>query len=369
MTGNISNVKTLQADMTIPERIKGDPGAVYTPSVAADGTISWTNNGDLPNPDSRNIMGPQGPAGADVSVSTEQTSDGYSVTFTDSTHSETVELKNGEQGPTGPQGEKGDKGDKGDPGEVTTEQLNAAIEEVEAEIPQLPDTPTTDGSYKLVNTITTDSETEEQSSELSWEEDSSSGGGVTYTAGPGIKITENNEIQKESLNNVLGYWIGTLYYGNSINDILRPVEPTSKDEAIALLKAGKIITGYGFSCTTDELVSNPTDPSGFLSNILQVLTIRSSDGSYIFSRYMGTDTFTISSSLHSCLVGNLFIRFADAGYLRNFIFRKMYYYKGSVTATTIPDAIYELATTRIADSLVSEETVPTVNNTINWLYE
>ena len=51
--------------------IKGDTGAtgaVYTPSIDAQGNISWTNNGGLPNPTSRNIRGPQGlpgPAGAD----------------------------------------------------------------------------------------------------------------------------------------------------------------------------------------------------------------------------------------------------------------------------------------------------------------
>ena len=31
-------------------RLKGDPGAVFTPSVS-DGVMTWTNNGDLPNPD------------------------------------------------------------------------------------------------------------------------------------------------------------------------------------------------------------------------------------------------------------------------------------------------------------------------------
>lgn len=42
---------------------KGDNGTTFTPSVSADGTLSWTNNGNLPNPASRNIRGPQGPQG------------------------------------------------------------------------------------------------------------------------------------------------------------------------------------------------------------------------------------------------------------------------------------------------------------------
>lgn len=38
-------------------------GTTYTPSVAADGTISWTNDGSQSNPPSINIRGPQGAKG------------------------------------------------------------------------------------------------------------------------------------------------------------------------------------------------------------------------------------------------------------------------------------------------------------------
>ena len=37
---------------------------VYTPSISSDGVLSWTNNGDLPNPSPVNIKGPQGKTGA-----------------------------------------------------------------------------------------------------------------------------------------------------------------------------------------------------------------------------------------------------------------------------------------------------------------
>ena len=60
---------------------RGDQGVVFTPSVDANGNLSWTNNGGLTNPQSANIRGPQGP-----------------------------------QGIQGIQGVKGDKGEKGDPG-------------------------------------------------------------------------------------------------------------------------------------------------------------------------------------------------------------------------------------------------------------
>ena len=44
-------------------RLQGANGAVFTPSVAADGTLSWTNNGGLDNPDAVNIKGPKGEPG------------------------------------------------------------------------------------------------------------------------------------------------------------------------------------------------------------------------------------------------------------------------------------------------------------------
>lgn len=69
----------------------GEPGAVFTPTVDAAGNISWSNNGGLPNPATRNIRGPQG----------EQGPQGIQ----------------GETGPQGPVGETGPEGPKGDTGE------------------------------------------------------------------------------------------------------------------------------------------------------------------------------------------------------------------------------------------------------------
>lgn len=45
---------------------KGDPGAVYTPSVSAAGLLSWTNDGGLPNPEPVNIKGQKGNTGEGV---------------------------------------------------------------------------------------------------------------------------------------------------------------------------------------------------------------------------------------------------------------------------------------------------------------
>ena len=42
---------------------KGDPGPYFTPTVSAEGIISWSNNGGLDNPASVSIKGPQGAKG------------------------------------------------------------------------------------------------------------------------------------------------------------------------------------------------------------------------------------------------------------------------------------------------------------------
>lgn len=42
---------------------KGETGPYFTPAVDADGNLSWTNNGELSNPNTVNIKGPQGPQG------------------------------------------------------------------------------------------------------------------------------------------------------------------------------------------------------------------------------------------------------------------------------------------------------------------
>lgn len=41
----------------------GNNGATFTPNVSEDGVISWTNDGELPNPDPVNIRGPIGETG------------------------------------------------------------------------------------------------------------------------------------------------------------------------------------------------------------------------------------------------------------------------------------------------------------------
>lgn len=44
--------------------VKGDNGVTFIPSVTADGTMSWTNNGGMTNPEPVNLRGPAGKDGA-----------------------------------------------------------------------------------------------------------------------------------------------------------------------------------------------------------------------------------------------------------------------------------------------------------------
>lgn len=69
----------------------GEDGATFTPSVSEDGTLSWTNDRGLPNPDPVNIKGADGANG-----------------------------KNGKDGKPGPAGKDGNTGPEGQPGRDAT---------------------------------------------------------------------------------------------------------------------------------------------------------------------------------------------------------------------------------------------------------
>ena len=89
------------------ELIYAKDGVTFIPNVSESGEISWSNNGDLKNPEPRNIKGPQGVQG-------EQGEKGEKGEKGD-------KGEKGEQGPQGergPQGEKGEKGEKGDKGDT-----------------------------------------------------------------------------------------------------------------------------------------------------------------------------------------------------------------------------------------------------------
>ena len=114
----------------------GPAGPVFTPSVSSEGVISWTNNGDLDNPQSVSIKGPQGEQGiqgvqgekgdkGDTGyVFTPSVSDTGDISWTNNGNLTNPETKN-IRGPQGQQGIQGEKGDKGDTGYVFTPSVDA----------------------------------------------------------------------------------------------------------------------------------------------------------------------------------------------------------------------------------------------------
>ena len=125
---------------------------VYTPSISSDGVLSWTNNGDLPNPSPVNIKGPQGktgatgprgekgetgatgPAGANGKdgISVTHSWAGTVLTVTSASGTSSADLKGekgdtGAQGPQGEQGPQGATGPKGDTGPAGSDGTNATI--------------------------------------------------------------------------------------------------------------------------------------------------------------------------------------------------------------------------------------------------
>lgn len=89
----------------------GDNGATFTPIVSENGDLSWSNNGGLPNPNTVNIRGPDGPKGDTGPQGPTGPKGDKGDTGIQGPKGDT-----GEQGPAGPQGDPGPKGDTGDTG-------------------------------------------------------------------------------------------------------------------------------------------------------------------------------------------------------------------------------------------------------------
>ena len=158
-TGDADKVLKVKADGSALEWGEGRRrnGFTFTPSVSSDGTLSWTNDGGLNNPNSVNIKGPQGERGqkgepgkdgTGISLKASRAEctkvgDAYLETnghimihngagFTDGGEIRGPQGPQGERGPqglqgiqgvpgqVGPQGQQGERGPKGEPGKDGT---------------------------------------------------------------------------------------------------------------------------------------------------------------------------------------------------------------------------------------------------------
>lgn len=103
-------------------------GVTFTPAVSAEGVISWTNDGGLPNPTPVSIKGPTGPAGpAGATGARGPKGDTGATGATGAQGPRGVKGDTGSQGPQGIQGVRGAQGPKGDTGATPTITASASV--------------------------------------------------------------------------------------------------------------------------------------------------------------------------------------------------------------------------------------------------
>lgn len=106
-----------------PQGEKGNTGPYYTPSVDSEGNLSWTNNGSLSNPSTVNIKGPQGIQGEQGEQGVPGNTGPYFTPSVDSNGNLSWSNNGGLNNPDtvnirGPQGTQGIQGPQGPQGEM-----------------------------------------------------------------------------------------------------------------------------------------------------------------------------------------------------------------------------------------------------------
>lgn len=121
--GVITRVTAVDAPIGEP----GENGATFTPSVSAEGVLSWTNDKGLEDPAPVSIRGPEGPAGPQGAAAVSpvarvtETEEGVEISITDefgTSKATVLHGKDGAQGEQGPRGETGPQGPQGIQGNV-----------------------------------------------------------------------------------------------------------------------------------------------------------------------------------------------------------------------------------------------------------
>ena len=115
--GTLGNELSFQAK--VPQ------GVTFTPSLSDAGEISWTNNGNLPNPATKSVKGPKGDTGPQGPKG--------DTGATGATGATGPQGPKGDTGPQGPQGEQGPAGQDGD--SYTVKGLYATLSALQAAHP------------------------------------------------------------------------------------------------------------------------------------------------------------------------------------------------------------------------------------------
>lgn len=99
----------------------GKNGATFTPTVSDDGTLSWENDGELPNPKSVNIQGKEGKVGTTFTPSVSEDGVLSWENDGDKENPSSVNIK----GKDGKDGDKGKDGADGESGATFTPSVSA----------------------------------------------------------------------------------------------------------------------------------------------------------------------------------------------------------------------------------------------------
>lgn len=171
LTAEISNIPVGPEGPTGPEGPQGEQGpagadgkdgsngVTFTPSISEDGTLQFTNDGGLPNPEPVNVIGPQGEKGKQGATFFPSVNEAGIISW---------ENDNGLQNPN-PVDIKGPQGPVGESAKINGENAINIVEGDNININQ-------DGTTLTISAI--------------------SSGGQTLIAGPDMKIEENVINQK-----------------------------------------------------------------------------------------------------------------------------------------------------------------------------
>ena len=224
----------------------------------------------------------------------------------------------------------------------------------------LPSDPVVDGSYKLVNTVATVEGT--QTATQSWQEDAG------YTAGSGINIDSNNVITNNGAVGLVASLDALYGIGVGANGYNSPGTYSRSDKIDDLIEY--LLLGW-----PEAILSSSSNRTITAEQIQKLGVSReiSIDNSGNKSEVSISTAYTFGSKWIYWKANECLFRVPYEGYgVRTYALANRIGYDNTTSglaATTIKGAIDELATTRIADALVSEETTPSVANTINWQYE
>ena len=234
-----------------------------------------------------------------------------------------------------------------------------------------PSDPNSDGVYKLVNTVST--EDNEQTATITWEEDVTEEP-IVYTGGTHIEVDENDTIHSTEfgiISTILGSGVGI--NGGFQSDI----ESVSTEEDFIHYLTKGIVT-HSVSGGLDVNLAELYDIG---VRYIKSITVDNTTGTTTQNSTTITaeddEDVTIAQNTVSLKQGeNLFIYITASDLRSAFMYDLVnaLQYKNNYTnfsgfrLSSYLNGIDSALSARVPDALVSTDTAPSTNNTINWVY-